>query len=98
MFLTKPLTGHSIMQTITPARLTATRTLMVGAAACLLLIAGCGDKPKQKLELPPPDVRAAEVIQQKVPIEMTFSGTVKSIKTVDIIPRVSGYIEARYFE
>jgi RND family efflux transporter MFP subunit len=86
------------MQTITPARLTATRTLMMGAGACLLLLAGCGDKPRQKLELPPPDVQVAEVIQKKVPIEMTFSGTVKSIKTVDIIPRVSGYIEARYFE
>ena len=86
------------MQTIMSGKLTATRTLMVGAGACLLLLAGCGDKPKQKAELPPPDVRVAEVIQQKVPIEMTFSGTVKSIKTVDIIPRVSGYIEARYFE
>ena len=86
------------MQTIMSGKLTATRTLMVGAGACLLLLAGCGDKPEQKTELPPPDVRVAEVIQQKVPIEMTFSGTVKSIKTVDIIPRVSGYIEARYFE
>ena len=86
------------MQTITPGRLTAMRTLIVSAGACLLLLAGCGDKPAQKLELPPPDVRVAEVIQQKVPIEMTFSGTVKSIKTVDIIPRVSGYIQARYFE
>jgi len=85
------------MQTITTARLTAARTLMACAAACLLL-AGCGDKPKQKLELPPPGVRVAEVIQQKVPIVMTFSGTVKSIKTVDIIPRVSGYIQERYFE
>ena len=29
---------------------------------------------------------------------MNFSGTVQSIKTVKIIPRVSGYIEERYFE
>jgi membrane fusion protein (multidrug efflux system) len=43
-------------------------------------------------------VRVAEVTRQKVPIVMTFSGTVKSIKTVDIIPRASGYIEERYFE
>ena len=68
-------------------------------AACLLLLAGCGDKPKQTTrQLPPPDVQVAEVTRQKVPIVMTFSGTVKSIKTVDIIPRVSGYIEERYFE
>jgi len=98
MLFAKRLTGHSNMQTRTPGRLTARRTLIAGAGACLLLLAGCGDKPKQKLELPPPDVRVAEVTQQKVPIVMTFSGTVKSIKTVDIIPRVSGYIEERYFE
>ncbi len=86
------------MQTRMPGRFTARRALIAGSGACLLLLAGCGDKPKQKLELPPPDVRVAEVTQQKVPIVMTFSGTVKSIKTVDIIPRVSGYIEERYFE
>ncbi|MEN8762581.1 MAG: biotin/lipoyl-binding protein, partial [Thiogranum sp.] len=86
------------MQTRMPGRFTARRTLIAGAGACLLLLAGCGDKPKQKLELSSPDVRVAEVTQQKVPIVMTFSGTVKSIKTVDIIPRVSGYIEERYFE
>jgi membrane fusion protein (multidrug efflux system) len=98
MFFAKPLTGHSNMQTRMYGRFTARRTLIAGAGACLLLLAGCGDKPKQKLELPPPDVRVAEVTRQKVPIVMTFSGTVKSIKTVEIIPRVSGHIEERYFE
>ncbi len=29
---------------------------------------------------------------------MEFSGTIKAIKTVDIIPRVSGYIDERHFE
>ena len=28
---------------------------------------------------------------------MEFSGTIKAIKTVDVIPRVSGYIEERHF-
>lgn len=87
------------MQTITPGSLTGTQTLMACACACLLLLMkGCGDKPGQKLELPPPDVRVAEVTRQKVPIIMTFSGTVKPVKSVDIIPRVSGYIDKRYFE
>jgi membrane fusion protein (multidrug efflux system) len=39
-----------------------------------------------------------EVVQGKVPIVMEFSGTIKAIKIVDIIPRVSGYIEKRYFD
>jgi membrane fusion protein (multidrug efflux system) len=98
MRFTKPETGHSTMQMIKPGRLAGTRTLIATACTGLLLLAGCGDKPEQTLKLPPPDVRVAEVIQQKVPIIMTFSGTVKSIKTVDIIPRVSGYIEERHFE
>jgi RND family efflux transporter MFP subunit len=98
MFFAKPLTGHSNMQTITPARLTATRSLIASVAAGLLLLAGCGDKSKQEIKLPPPDVRVAEVTQQKVPIVMDFDGTVKSVKTVKIIPRVSGYIDKRYFE
>jgi membrane fusion protein (multidrug efflux system) len=84
------------MKTIKSGRSTATRSLI--ANACLLLLAGCGDKPEQEIKLPPPDVRVAEVVQQKNPIIMTFSGTVKSIKTVKIIPQVSGYIEERYFE
>ena len=75
------------MQTITPGRSTATRSLIASAGACLLLLAGCSDKAGQPIKLPPPDVRVAEVVQQKVPIVMTFSGTVKSIKTVKIIAR-----------
>ena len=87
------------MQTMKPGSLTGTRTLIAAAGVCLLLLTGCGDKSKQTAATPPPpDVQVAEVKQETVPIVMTFSGTVKSVKTVDIIPRVSGYIEERYFE
>jgi membrane fusion protein (multidrug efflux system) len=87
------------MQTIKPGSLTATRTLIATAGTCFLLLAGCGDKSKQTaVKPPPPDVRVADVTQEKVPIIMTFSGTVKSVKSVDIIPRVNGYIDQRYFE
>jgi RND family efflux transporter MFP subunit len=64
----------------------------------ILLLTGCGDKSKEKTAPPPPTVTVAEVAQQKIPIIMQFSGTITSVKTVDIIPRVSGYIEKRYFE
>jgi membrane fusion protein (multidrug efflux system) len=95
----KPETGNSNMQTIKPGRLTDTRTLIATACTCLLLLAGCGDKSKQTaVKPPPPDVQVDEVRKEKIPIIMTFSGTVKSIKTVKIIPRVSGYINKRYFD
>ena len=63
------------------------------------LIAACdGKAKKQAIKPAPPDVQVAEVTQEKVPIVMEFSGTIKAIKTVDIVPRVSGYIDKRYFE
>jgi RND family efflux transporter MFP subunit len=65
----------------------------------ILLTVGCDGKgKKQAVKPPPPDVAVAEVVQRKVPTVMEFSGTIKAIKTVDIVPRVSGYIEKRYFE
>jgi len=87
------------MQTMKSGRWTNTLTLSATACICLLLLTGCGDKSKQTVvKPPPPDVQVAEVTQQKVPIIMTFSGTAKSVKSVDIIPRVSGYIMERHFE
>ena len=65
----------------------------------ILLMVGCdGKAKKQAVKPPPPGVAVAEVVQGKVPIVMEFSGTIKAQKTVDITPRVSGYIEKRYFE
>jgi membrane fusion protein (multidrug efflux system) len=64
----------------------------------LLTVACDGKAKKQAVKPQPPDVQVTEVVQGKVPIVMEFSGTIKAIKTVDIIPRVSGYIEKRYFD
>lgn len=64
----------------------------------LLTVACDGKAKKQAVKPAPPDVLVTEVTQGAVPIVMEFSGTIKAIKTVDIIPRVSGYIDKRYFE
>jgi RND family efflux transporter MFP subunit len=73
------------------------KVLLIGSVL-ILLLTGCGDKSKEKTAPPPPTVTVTEVAQHKIPIIMQFSGTITSVKTVDIIPRVSGYIEKRYFE
>lgn len=73
------------------------KVLFIGSVL-ILLLTGCGDKSKEKTAPPPPTVTVTEVAQHKIPIVMEFSGTITSVKTVDIIPRVSGYIEKRYFE
>ena len=73
--------------------------ILAAIGLIIFFIVGCdGKTKKQAVKPPPPDVAVAEVVQGKVPIVMEFSGTIKALKTVDITPRVSGYIEKRYFE
>ena len=87
------------MQTPLKNRLIIRHGIIAALGIIILLVSGCdGKAKKQAVKPPPPDVAVAEVVQGKVPIVMEFSGTIKAIKTVDIIPRVSGYIEKRYFE
>jgi membrane fusion protein (multidrug efflux system) len=69
-----------------------------GGFALLLSLPGCDDRAASSTAAaPPPQVTVAEVTQGPVPIAMQFSGTVQSVKTVEIVPRVSGYIEKRSF-
>jgi len=87
--------------------MTAERTMMrsikargracLGGSALLLLLPGCDDAATTSAAPPPVAVTVAPVTQGSVPIVMRFSGTVQSIKTVQIVPRVSGYIEKRSF-
>ena len=83
------------MQTVKKRYLTNAATLV---AACGLFIglAGC-EKPKQKPPMPPPGVVVSAVKQETVPIVMEVAGTVQPVKTVKIVPRVSGYIFERNF-
>jgi membrane fusion protein (multidrug efflux system) len=71
---------------------------MLPIALCGLLVglAGC-EKPKQKPQMPPPEVVVSDVKQEAVPIIMHMAGTVQPVKTVKIVPRVSGYIFERNF-
>jgi membrane fusion protein (multidrug efflux system) len=86
------------MQTTRQKWNTSKGSVFVIGCVLILLLTGCGDKSEQKAAPPPPTVTVTKVAQQKIPIIMQFSGTITSVKTVDIIPRVSGYIEKRYFE
>jgi RND family efflux transporter MFP subunit len=73
------------------------RWARLGGFALLLWLPGCDDPPPARTAAPPPKVTIAEVTQGPVPIVMQFSGTVQAVKTVEIIPRVSGYIQKRSF-
>ena len=87
------------MQTPSQNRHILRSWILAALGLTILLTVACDGKAKKQAVKPqPPDVAVAEVVQGKVPIVMEFSGTIKAIKTVDIVPRVSGYIEKRYFE
>lgn len=78
-----------------PCRFAAAPAIFaIGLAA---LLSACEEEPKQKVAVPPPAVVVTEATKQTVPLVMDFSGTVQSVRAVEIIPRVSGYIEERYF-
>ena len=87
------------MQTTSQNRPKFRLYILVALGLIILLTLACdGRAKKQPVKPAPPDVQVTEVTQGKVPIVMEFSGTIKAIKIVDIIPRVSGYIEERHFE
>jgi len=73
--------------------------LLLGVVLALLGSASCDRKATKAVAKPvPPLVKVAPVKQAAIPIFMDFSGTVKAVKSVNIIPRVSGYIDKRYFQ
>ncbi len=80
-------------------RLKGATSLSALVAGCVmaLLLAGCGKKKEAEVKPPPPTVIVAQAVVKKIPIVTEYSGTVKAVKTVKIIPRVTGYLEKRYF-
>ncbi|RLC07838.1 MAG: hypothetical protein DRI24_24255, partial [Deltaproteobacteria bacterium] len=71
--------------------------IIIAICGLIISLSGCGKKPEPKAEVPPPSVIVSEVKQQTVPIIMEVPGTVKPVITVEIVPRVSGYIFERNF-
>lgn len=71
-------------------------TVLIAVCSLLIGLAGC-EKPEQKREMPAPSVVVSDVKQETVPIIIEVAGTVQPVKTVKIVPRVSGYIFERNF-
>lgn len=66
----------------------------------LMLLAGCQAQGDEEFAVmpPPPEVDVAEVIHEPVIIWRRFTGRVAAPETVDLRPRVSGYIDEVAFE
>jgi multidrug efflux system membrane fusion protein len=62
-----------------------------------LLIIGCEASDEQGFQPPPPSVSVAEVISKKITEWDEFTGRLESPQSVELRPRVSGYVEKVFF-
>jgi RND family efflux transporter MFP subunit len=62
-------------------------------AGVLLLVGGCGKSGGSSQSAPPPQVTVAQVLEQRVKDWDEFTGRLQAVETVEIRPRVSGYID-----
>ena len=69
------------------------------AVAITVLLTGCEAQSDEAASMPPPpEVDVAEVVVEPVTLWEAFTGRVASPETVDLRPRVSGYIDEVAFE
>ena len=64
-----------------------------GALVGALLASGCGNSGSGAQAPPPPQVSVATVIERRVKDWDEFTGRLQAVETVEIRPRVSGYID-----
>ncbi len=69
------------------------RTPLGLLAVALLTACSAGGPP----EFPPPQVNVAPVVQKNVQLWDEFSGRIEAINTVELRPRVAGYLAAVHF-
>src|ERR1700686_2960758 len=71
---------------------------LLGVSACALLsIGGCGKPGSSAQSAPPPQVSVAQVLEKRVKDWDEFTGRLQAVETVEIRPRVSGYIDKLAF-
>ena len=68
------------------------RTTLAALAACALLLAGCGEDAS-KAQRPPPEVSVMTVTPTTIPYAPTFVAQTESSRQVDIVARVSGFLD-----
>ena len=63
------------------------------ALAALLLLSACGKAPEATAQMPAAQVSVAEVIEQPINEWDEFTGRLEAPESVDVRPRVSGFID-----
>ena len=67
------------------------------AAGVVALLPGCGEKPKAPPP-PPPKVTVAQPVRRTVTDALELTGNTQAIYTVQLVARVSGYLEKVLFQ
>jgi membrane fusion protein, multidrug efflux system len=76
----------------------APRSVGLGASALLLLLlAGCG-KDNAYVPPPPPQVTVSRPVQRTVADTIELTGNIQSSNTVDLVARVTGYLQSVNFK
>ena len=68
-----------------------------GSIALLAACIGCGRPARQVVELPPPEVTVALPVVREVTEQVEFTGNAVAVESVEIKPRVSGFITKVHF-
>ena len=78
----------------------ALRTTALGVVLALTVavIAGCSSEAAETGMPPPPEVSAAPVLVKQISQWDDFSGRVEAVQSVELRPRVSGYIDRVNYE
>ncbi|MEC9482687.1 MAG: efflux RND transporter periplasmic adaptor subunit [Halomonas sp.] len=81
---------HKMFLSLRSSSMTMAPCVLLGLA----LLAGCDTQAESAQQAPPPpEVSVAEVLVQDVRYWDEFTGHVEAVETVELRPRVSGYIE-----
>ncbi|MDF0751745.1 efflux RND transporter periplasmic adaptor subunit [Marinobacter sp. 71-i] len=87
------------MESLTAKNFSGSGRILGLAIALTVLLSGCEAQSDEAMVMPPPpEVDVAEVIVEPVTLWESFTGRVASPETVDLRPRVSGYIDKVAFE
>lgn len=70
------------------------RTLILIALFALAAVAGCRGEAASESMPPPPEVSVATVVVKEVRPWDEFTGHIEAVETVELRPRVSGYIDS----
>jgi len=82
-----------------PARPNALPELALAMAALLAVgVSGCGSQAAPAAAMPAPEVSVARVLEKPVQQWDEFTGRVEAVKSVELRPRVSGYVERIAYE